>query len=206
MSSYNPPYPYFNGITYNKSYFDSSGTGLSRAQANALYLQKTMPDTATALETFNAGIKTNTIEALTSSGTLSLGISTNTLTVKAPITIGYSGVPTSTTQLGGKVTPSFTTTTLAAGTPTNIATVVCGVGIYLITANVYFNFPGGYSVLSINTTTATDTNCYVTSNYGTGSCVQITRIVNSSIDGTQTWILVAQVASATTSGSVIMDT
>jgi hypothetical protein len=46
MSSYNPPYPYFNGITYNKSYFDSSGTGLSRAQANALYLQKTTPDTA----------------------------------------------------------------------------------------------------------------------------------------------------------------
>jgi hypothetical protein len=36
MSSYNPPYPYFNGITYNKDYFETSGAGLSRTQENAL--------------------------------------------------------------------------------------------------------------------------------------------------------------------------
>ena len=36
-----------------------SGSGdLSRSQANALYLQKTVPDTATALQTFDAGIVT----------------------------------------------------------------------------------------------------------------------------------------------------
>jgi hypothetical protein len=67
MSSANPPYPYFNGITYNNAYFETSGTGLSRTQATALYLQKTTPDTATALETFNTGIKTNTINAVSTS-------------------------------------------------------------------------------------------------------------------------------------------
>jgi len=80
MSSYNPPYPYFNGITYNKDYFETSGAGLSRTQANALYLQKTTPDTATALETFNTGIKTNTINAVSTSLDLvanSLGLNPN---------------------------------------------------------------------------------------------------------------------------------
>ena len=66
MSSANPPYPWFNGIQYNPSFFASSSTGdLTKAQANALYLRKTVPDTATAIETFNAGILTDTINAIT---------------------------------------------------------------------------------------------------------------------------------------------
>jgi len=70
MSSDNPPYPYYNGIPYNPSFFTSdSGTGLTEAQANTLYLKKTVPDTATAQETFNAGITTPTI---TSTGTMSI--------------------------------------------------------------------------------------------------------------------------------------
>jgi hypothetical protein len=63
MSSSQPPYPYFNGITYNSAYFTSIDSGLTIAQANAKYLKKTVADTATAIETFNAGIKTNTISS-----------------------------------------------------------------------------------------------------------------------------------------------
>ena len=55
MSSATAPYPYFNGITYNPSFFSSSSssTGLTQAQANLLYLRKTTADTATATETFS---------------------------------------------------------------------------------------------------------------------------------------------------------
>ena len=42
MSSANAPYPSFSGITYNKSFFASSSGGLTTAQGNAIYLQKTM--------------------------------------------------------------------------------------------------------------------------------------------------------------------
>ena len=52
MVSFSPPYPYFTGIIYDSAYFDSSSS-LTQAQANALYLKKSSPDTATALETFN---------------------------------------------------------------------------------------------------------------------------------------------------------
>ena len=66
MSSFPPPYPYFLGIIYDSEYFNqkiSTGSGLSISEANARYLQKTTPDTATALETFNGGVQTTTLIA-----------------------------------------------------------------------------------------------------------------------------------------------
>ena len=75
MSSDNPPYPYYNGIPFNPSFFTSdtgtSSGGFTEAEANTLYLRKTTPDTATAQETFNAGIVTPSI---TSTGTLSIAV------------------------------------------------------------------------------------------------------------------------------------
>jgi hypothetical protein len=84
MSSANPPYPYYNGIPFNPSFFTTgsgSGSGLTQIQANTLYLRKTVPDTATSQETFNAGIKTNAIDGTISSSIVALGdnITTGTL-------------------------------------------------------------------------------------------------------------------------------
>ena len=73
MSSSNPPYPNFNGITYNSSFFQTTSGGLTQGQANLLYLRKTYADTATSVETFGAGISTDTLGS--TSGTLSLGAS-----------------------------------------------------------------------------------------------------------------------------------
>ena len=82
MSSDNPPYPYYPNIPYNPSFFTSdSGTGFTEAQANTLYLKKTVPDTATAQETFNAGITTPTI---TSTGAMQIGPSSGALTIGPP--------------------------------------------------------------------------------------------------------------------------
>ena len=53
----NPPEYYFTGINFNPAFYAEDAGGLSVAQANALYLRKTVPDTVTAQETFNAGIK-----------------------------------------------------------------------------------------------------------------------------------------------------
>jgi len=61
MSSSNPPYPNFNGITYNRSFFPTTTSGgLSQGQANLLYLKKTEADTASVLETFSGGITVST--------------------------------------------------------------------------------------------------------------------------------------------------
>ena len=83
MTQANPPFPNFNGITYNPSFFNtstssSSGGGLTAAQANKLYLQKLVPDTANVLETFTAGIltsqlNTNNIDSSTQGSNLFIG-------------------------------------------------------------------------------------------------------------------------------------
>jgi fibronectin-binding autotransporter adhesin len=66
----NPPDYYFPGINFNPAFYSQdTGSGISQAEANALYLRKTVPDTATAQETFNAGIITPTIS---STGTMSI--------------------------------------------------------------------------------------------------------------------------------------
>lgn len=69
MTSSNPPYPYYDGIAYNSAFFTTNnGSGLTQAKANALYLQKTIADTAIAEETFSSGIKTDTIKPRTTAG------------------------------------------------------------------------------------------------------------------------------------------
>ena len=73
MSAFPPPNVYFNGIIYDSDYFTQSSSGLTLSQANAKYLQKTIPDTASALETFNGGIKTNVIDPTTTGGTIQIG-------------------------------------------------------------------------------------------------------------------------------------
>ena len=66
MSAENPPTYNFSGIDFNPSFYvdESNSSGITQEQANTLYLQKTIPDTATALETFSGGIKTNTIDTI----------------------------------------------------------------------------------------------------------------------------------------------
>jgi len=57
MTSVQPPYPYYNGIIYNPKFFTPSTTSsLTIAKANTLYLNKTVPDIANVLETFNNGV------------------------------------------------------------------------------------------------------------------------------------------------------
>lgn len=90
MSSSNPPYPYYNGIPYNPSYFSTgtgSDSGLTQTLANTLYLRKTVPDTATSQETFNAGIKTNAIDGTATNSAITIGTS---LVTAGSVSVGSS--------------------------------------------------------------------------------------------------------------------
>ena len=63
MTTVPPPSQQFTGIFYNPSFWISSETSLSQAVANTLYLRKTTTDSASALETFNGGISTQSMTA-----------------------------------------------------------------------------------------------------------------------------------------------
>jgi len=67
----NPPDYYFTGINFNPAFYAEDAGGLSQTLANTLYLRKTVPDTATAQETFTSGIVTPTINS-TSTGFLNI--------------------------------------------------------------------------------------------------------------------------------------
>lgn len=89
-----PPEYYFSNINFNPAFYANEATGFTQAQANALYLRKTVPDTATALETFNAGINVNALSTFSSSvnvvgGDVVLGNSTVPTKI---ITLSTSGV------------------------------------------------------------------------------------------------------------------
>lgn len=87
MSADFPPLYYFTNINFNSSFYET-GEGLTQEIANTLYLRKTVADTATAIETFNAGIKTNAVSQR-SNTTLNIGDGINAVTLYgAPINIG----------------------------------------------------------------------------------------------------------------------
>ena len=69
MSSYSPP-SYVVSI-YNPAYYATSGS-LTLATATGLFLNKNATDTATALETFTAGVATDIIQPVTSTDDLAI--------------------------------------------------------------------------------------------------------------------------------------
>jgi hypothetical protein len=79
MTEAKPPEFYFDGIVFNTQYFkdESDIIGFTQDESDARYLRKTVPDTASALQTFSAG--------LSCSGTLSANIiTTNGIGVGTP--------------------------------------------------------------------------------------------------------------------------
>ena len=67
------PSPIFSGIDFNPECFSSS-TYLTLAEADDLYLNKSIADTANVLETFTVGISANALQATTATMTTSLEV------------------------------------------------------------------------------------------------------------------------------------
>ena len=76
MSIEPPPEFFFNGIHFNSSYYQEDKKGITKSEANSTYLRKLTPDTATALETFNSGIKTDNIQTILNNNNLNIGTNT----------------------------------------------------------------------------------------------------------------------------------
>ena len=175
MASSNPPSPYFNGIIYNPSFFESSGTALTTAEANNLYLRKTTTDTATALETFTAGISTNSITPYNVATTTNLfdtltsgvlNIATNALR-SGKTNIGYYSTTADaelslTGGTGGAYLASFGSLTLASSSliqmgsyPTKTSEIRIG---YWPTSVATMD--GAINIGTLNTLTSSPTNIY----------------------------------------------
>lgn len=75
MTAVSKPLYWSVGVPFNELFWASSTGALTENQANLLYLQKTVVDTASALETFSGGLLTNSVGALTI--TSNLGIATS---------------------------------------------------------------------------------------------------------------------------------
>ena len=97
----NPPEFQFTGLFYNPEWWTATagGGGLTQDEGDALYLRKTVPDTATALETFSAGLIANTYD-LSSAATTKNLFSTQTANTNL---FGSMGAGT-TLKLGNQTT------------------------------------------------------------------------------------------------------
>jgi hypothetical protein len=87
----NPPEYYFTGIDFNPSFYAQDAGGLSEATANALYLRKTVADTATAQETFTQPILVSQVKGLTPTSIMYVG---NNLTTTGSLLLGNTGIRT----------------------------------------------------------------------------------------------------------------
>ena len=192
MTSQTPPYPYFNGITYNPSFFSSSSSstssgGLTQTQANLLYLRKTTADTASFLETFSGGISSSAIDALSSSSSLDIGTDTAR---SGSVNIGTGvgslgginiGALTNTTTINGILVGqngclagrtnylSINTSTLPQNLPSNI-------NIFL-----FIYFTGSTALKTYNMTSATNIGQKILMKNGSSVSVNIAFPVGAGI-------------------------
>jgi len=151
MTSSNPPYPYYNGIAYNSAFFTTnSGSGLTQAKANALYLQKTIADTATALETFTSGIKTTSVDSTSSATNMTIG---SNLAPTQTVTLGSTGTVTinNGTLQSQSLAPVAPASNLIIGANSSAGINIGNAGVS--TTNLYGTVQAG----TINSFTATGT-------------------------------------------------
>ncbi len=100
------PSPNFSTIDFNPSFFTTS-TALTLDEADALYLNKSTPDTANVLETFSVGISANALQASTASISNSLQVS-GTLTSDSVDSVGTTLTLGSTNATSVTTSKSFT--------------------------------------------------------------------------------------------------
>jgi hypothetical protein len=152
MSSEEPPIFYFNGINFNNSFFNpSESNGISEAEANNRYLRKKTVDTATALENFNAGINTTSIDPIISTinvisgatngrtlnlmtasdGTINIGTSLTQLNLNAPIVPQYNPSLLTNGDIGQHI-ETTNNNNFTTGTVATIATLTLSAGVWLL--------------------------------------------------------------------------
>jgi hypothetical protein len=149
MTTSQPPEFYFDGIDFNPEFFEDVSATLTKKETDARYLIKTETDIATALETFNVGIKTNSIEPINATDTLN--INTVSDTAINIVNIGNNTTNNQTLNLNSKTinigdtTVPSTVNVISPSTFTGAAIMNGGISTGTINSLV----PGGSGVLNI---------------------------------------------------------
>ena len=156
------PSPNFSTIDFNPSFFTTS-TALTVDEADALYLNKSTPDTANVLETFSVGISANALQASTASITTSLEVLGTTdlngnVQLATPLRLPILTTTPTTTQLGyfaSNVSAIELTVSTTNNKPTPTTITNLPIGIYLVNYFVTSYTPtvGASQVFSYSVTT-----------------------------------------------------
>ena len=191
MTSSSAPTYYFSGILFNNSFYQTVSYGVSIGTANALYLRKKTADTATALETFSAGVQTPSIQSSSSPmnlfttnslpNTLNLGNSNMTLKLNCalvPQDLTYS----SPSQIGWTQGLTFFTDTAFSGTgdyqTKTSQSITTGtqlpIGVYLMTFSASTTIGAG-----ISATVSTAGVAYYNNNTAYGGSSGIVQVENT---------------------------
>jgi hypothetical protein len=165
MTTTLPPSEQFTGIFYNPAFWTTASSSLTLEDANALYLRKTTPDTATALETFSAGLSTQSMTSPDlaldvllfpnqTAGTLKLATTARSVHV-SNIDCQGSGINNASTPLTGAITigASQTSGTIsigAGGSRTAAGTITIGAALNTINFGGYLT-PTYTTMPSVNT-------------------------------------------------------
>lgn len=189
-----PPEFQFASLRYNPNFWISPSSTLTQDVANTLYLRKTVTDNASALETFNGGIQTNSVNSIGTLSTLSTnayryelnydgglgandvyignGASTIAFAAATPIAF-YQGIDSSevnpiapTTNL--QIAPALTSGELFLGVD-NIGTNGRTAHIHIGDAN---NLPAGAGI-HINNGTSNASNTNISNGASTSGAVNI---------------------------------
>jgi len=96
-----PPPTFLDIVNFNPDFFEDISSILTKKECDARYLIKTEQDTATALETFTGGIKTNSIESVIDTNTLN--IQTDSSTATNIVNIGNATTNNQTLNLNSKI-------------------------------------------------------------------------------------------------------
>jgi hypothetical protein len=173
MTTSTPPDYYFPDIEFNPDFFEDTTETITKKDADARYLIKTEQDTATAIETFTGGIKTNSIESvlttdvsnilINSTGNINIGTSASRTTTN-PIVIGNA--TNSIVRFG---TSGLQMSTL--GTPTATLQAIATAGISIQTPAAAFNFLSNQTgILNIGTASNRSGDINIANTLTTGTC------------------------------------
>jgi hypothetical protein len=160
-----PPTQDFTGIFYNPSFWTSGTSSLTRSVADTLYLEKTTPDTATALQTFSAGLSTQSMTSPNlatdvllyqsqTAGTIKLGPAARSVHL-SNIDCQGSAINNASTPAAGAITigASQTSGTIsigAGGSRTNAGSITIGAALCSINFGGYLT-PTYTTMPSVNT-------------------------------------------------------
>jgi hypothetical protein len=204
MTTSQPPEFYFDGIDFNPEFFEDVSATLTKKECDARYLIKTEQDTATALETFNVGIKTNSIEPINNTDTLNINTVSSTATNivnignnttneqtlnlnSKTINVGDTTVPSTINIISPSTFTGTATIPTIAATTINSAAVnsLISIGGNQINAGATLSIGNNTGrVGSINIATVLTTGLAQTINIGSASITSGTQTIN--LGGQQT--------------------